>query len=168
MAKSGLLNLGNAQKVISSLRGIIDANAIQCIENERIEQVQLLFDLSIQHCKFANRQSSQFWRQRISRFYYASYLGSKCVRFFVFGDHSKDVADHKKVGELPDDFPQRALYSNKLSVLREDRNSCDYDHECKVGDLIISQGDAQVLVKAFLVDVTNYVANRGLTLRSAL
>jgi len=164
LARASFLSIGNPRKVIEQLRPLLTAQELQKIEDAANAQVQLLFDLALSHFRFSERLANAHWRQRISRYYYAAYSASKCVRLFVQGEHSKEVADHKKVGAVPNDFPDRALYEAQLAVLREDRNSCDYDHEFSVGELVISQREASELVRKFLIDTKVYVGGRGLAL----
>jgi hypothetical protein len=80
----------------------------------------------------------------------------------VNGDYSVDSSDHKKIESLPDDFPDKNKYANRLSVLREDRNLCDYDHTAKLADLVVGANDATVLVQQFLKDAQGYLMQRGI------
>lgn len=146
---------------------MLDVAAIGILEQEISSQVQKLYALSLGHYRFALKQPNVQWRQRVSRFYYAAYAASKSVRLYVNGDFSTDAKDHQKVGVLPDDFPQVARFTNQLAVLREDRNTCDYDHDCVAGDLIIRPRDAETLAKEFLTEARSYLAGRGLSLKGA-
>lgn len=162
---SKLLGLGNPKKVIEQLRTIIDDTAIDAIQLEMALQVSKLYNLSILHFKFANKQGNRDWRQRVSRLYYAGYAASRSIRLQVHGHFSTEVQDHKKVGDLPDDFPNRALFSNKLEVLRDDRNTCDYDHAAVLADLIATPAESTALVRDYLVETKRYLEARGLALR---
>jgi hypothetical protein len=84
---------------------------------------------------FAARQNNRWWRQKISRLYYGAYNVSRAVRLCVSGEFSDDSTDHKRIGDLPADFPNQALYKNRLNSLRDDRNLCDYDHTARAADL---------------------------------
>lgn len=100
--------------------------------------------------------------------YYAAFAASRATRLYVGGTYSTDVADHKKISDFPDDFPDKARYSNKLSILREDRNTCDYDHASRAADLIIPTAEAVSLVKEFLEDTKKYLASKGLMIKGKL
>jgi len=80
----------------------------------------------------------------------------------VNGEYSVDSSDHKKIEALPDDFPDKNKYANRLGVLREDRNLCDYDHTAKLTDLVVGANDAAVLVQQFLKDAQGYLTRRGI------
>lgn len=86
------------------------------------------------------------------------------MRLSVYGEYSTDVSDHKKIETIPRDFPNQNTYSNRLGILREDRNLCDYDHTARMTDLILTPDDAKDLVEQFLVDARNYLRARGVTL----
>lgn len=66
------------------------------------------------------------YRQTTSRGYYAMYHIVRAVVFFVVGgdDHEKHSAlpDH-----IPSDFPNHALWQNKLKNARLERNRADYE-----------------------------------------
>lgn len=62
---------------------------------------------------------------------------------------------------LPDDFPNKNRYANRLGVLRDDRNLCDYDHTAKLADLVVGLNDAVDLVQQFLKDAQGYLKGRG-------
>lgn len=164
MANAEFANLANPRKVVSALKGVVDPIAIAAIEREIGHQAQAMFNLSLKHFRIAKRLNAPDWRQKVSRSYYASYSCSKLLRYYVEGTNSKDVGDHKKVGNLPDDFPNRAFYSNKLTIMREDRNLCDYDHIAKAKDLSIGVGGTITLSRDFIHEVKVYVSGRGLVL----
>jgi hypothetical protein len=162
MRSPHLLNLGNCRKVKSNLIGILDSVAIGCIEAEIESNAIGLFKLARSHYSFAVRQPSPHWRQRISRLYYAAYNTARAVRLYVAGEYSTHVKDHQKLEELPDDFPNRSRYVNQLSVLREDRNTCDYDHTSKASDLVLGTGNSTELVRDFLDDAGAYLRSKGM------
>ncbi len=72
------------------------------------------------------------------------------------------MKDHQNYDNLPADFPRRARYVNQLAVLREDRNTCDYDHLCHVSDLVLGSTKATALVNDFVHDARNYLREKGL------
>jgi hypothetical protein len=72
-----------------------------------------------------------------------------------------DSSDHKKVDNLPDDFPNKNTYANRLNVLREDRNLSDYDHSARSDDLVYRIEDSDEIVGKFLRDARKYLRGRG-------
>lgn len=162
---SRLLDLGNTRKVIDVLRAYVSAESLSALELELEVQTRKLFELSMYHYRFAVTQNRHDWRQRISRLYYACYASSRGVRLFANGYFSTDVTDHKKVGILPGDFPDQAKFSNKLEMLREDRNSADYDQAARASDLVFGTAESTELVRDFLRATRTYLSGRGVTLR---
>lgn len=77
------------------------------------------------------------------------------------GEYSTEGGDHKKIETIPDDFPNKNTYANRLKVLRDDRNLCDYDHTAMLGDLILVPPDALQLVTEFLRDSRTYLVQHG-------
>jgi hypothetical protein len=63
-----------------------------------------------------------------SRAYYAAYSASKAVRYVVFGSVSLGGDDHRKVGDLPNSFPNAAQWAVDLPLLYEHRLRADYDN----------------------------------------
>ena len=159
-----LLNLGNARKVKQNLSGILPRRALAQIEQEIARNATRLYALGRHHYLFAMRQSSPNWRQKVSRLYYAAYNVSRAVRLQVSGDYSTDVKDHQKFDNLPDDFPARPRYANQLAVLREDRNTCDYDHTATAVDLALGTTESTMLVREFLDDAKSYLRSHDLSL----
>jgi len=156
-----LLAAGNLNKLKTNLAHVIDAKAMGAIEAEINVNTVKLYTLGKDHYRFAIRQNNRSWRQKISRLYYGAYNASRAVRLCVKGEFSQDVGDHDKIGELPDDFPRREQYRNRLKTLREDRNLCDYDHTARLADLSIGVTDCIELVESFLKDAHSYLGNRG-------
>ena len=143
---------------------VVDAAAISAIEAEICANVAQLYALGRSHYNFAIRQNNRSWRQKISRLYYAAYSVSRAVRLCVNGDYSTDSSDHKKIEILPDDFPNKNMYANRLGVLRADRNLCDYDHTAELADLVVGVSDAVQLVQQFLTDAQSYLTRRGVNI----
>ncbi len=165
MSKKGLLSLGNSRKIKENLSYILDSDALKAIETEIENNVHALYKLALDQFRFAQRQPPRHWRQKVSRLYYAAYNGSKATRLYISGEFSTDVKDHKKVGNLPSDFPRVSTYSNRLLVLREDRNLSDYDHVSSARDLTNSTTESLEIVAEFLLDVRKYLSTKGLTLK---
>ena len=160
-----LLRAGaNVRKLKENLVNVVDSAAILAIEAEICNNVAQLYSLGKGHYDFAVRQPNRHWRQKVSRLYYAAFNVSRAVRLCVLGEYSTDSSDHKKVETLPEDFPNKHTYTNRLGVLRDDRNLCDYGHTVKLGDLVVGLDDANELVTKFLNDANNYLKQRGVKL----
>lgn len=162
MKSPHLLRAGtNVRKLKDNLSNVVDPTAIAAIETEICANVAQLYALGRGHYQFAIRQNNRAWRQKISRLYYASYNVSRAIRLCANGEYSIDSSDHKKIEALPDDFPNKNTYANRLGVLRDDRNLCDYDHTATLADLMITVNDAVDLVQRFLDDAQGYLRPRG-------
>lgn len=159
------LKIGNPKKLVGILDGLIEPDQIERINEHQKLQVQAMFMLGVKHYRFASAQNPTHWRQRVSRFYYGAYNGSKAIRYMVEGSYSSDSSDHKRIGDLPLDFNNRATYNTRLKELRDDRNKCDYDHSSRAADLFISQVEAEKLTRDFLKETKTYLQDRGLQLR---
>jgi hypothetical protein len=165
MPKSTLLRFGNPRSAIEHIRPLLDPQSVAALETHLRGEVAKLYALSLHHYRFAASLTSTYWRQRVSRLYYAAYASSRALRLAVSGEYSTEVTDHKKVGSLPDDFPSRARFSANLDVLREDRNSCDYDHGVSAGELAQTTANTEALVRDFLIETRAYLVARGINLR---
>jgi hypothetical protein len=162
MKSPHLLRAGaNVRKLKDNLVSVVDAAAISAIETEICANVAQLYALGRAHYRFAVRQNNRSWRQKISRLYYAAYNVSRAIRLCVNGDYSTDSSDHKKIDALPENFPNKNQYANRLTVLRDDRNLCDYDHTAKMTDLVVGVNDAVDLVRQFMEDAQSYLKQRG-------
>lgn len=162
------LNIGNPKKIVGILDGLLEPDQIDLINLQQKLQAKAMFDLGLSHFRFGKSLNKTHWRQRVSRFYYGAYNGSKAIRYLVDGAHSTDSSDHKKIGELPKDFPMRETYFTRLKELRDDRNKCDYDHTARARDLFNAQIDAEQLTGEFLRHTMAYLNERGLDLRSQI
>lgn len=162
------LNAGNPGKIATAYARFLAPAEVQKIRNEARLHVAGMYELGVVHYRFAISVSRPQWRQKISRLYYASYNVSKAVRFDNDGNHSTDPKDHSKVGQLPNGFPNKARYENELKTLREDRNSCDYDHMVKAGDLVNTSPHYASLVRAFMLDAYTYLSGRGVALKRGI
>ena len=151
----------NVRRMKENLIGIVDPTGISGIEQEILRNVSQLFSLGRQHFYFARRQHNRHWRQKVSRLYYGAYNASRAIRLLVTGDFSTDSTDHKKIEDLPRDFPNKNTYTNRLAALREDRNVSDYDHTAQITELVITVSEATNLVESFLKDTHAYLSSRG-------
>lgn len=149
------------RKLHGNLVNVLEAAALDAIRAEIDANVSQLYALGRAHFQFARRLRTRDWRQKVSRLYYAAYNVSRAIRLCVHGEYSMDASDHRKIEALPDDFPNRATYANRLSVLREDRNLCDYDHSTERADLVIGVDASELMVSNFLLDTKKYLRNRG-------
>ena len=154
----------NVRKLKENLVTVVDSTAISAIEAEISANVAQLYALGRSQYYFAKRQSGRSWRQKVSRLYYAAYNVSRAIRLYVNGEYSIDSSDHKRIESLPDDFPNTNKYGNRLRVLRDDRNLCDYDHTAKPDDLVLGVNEAEELVQQFLKDAQSYLSQRGVSL----
>lgn len=158
------LRAGNPRKIISCYNNLLGMESISALKTELDDHVKAIYALALNHFQFAERQRNTEWRQKVSRYYYACYNASKALRFHMDGNFSSDVTDHKKIGDLPDDFPNKEYFKNKIESMRTDRNSCDYDHQIAQDDLIDSPESIRNVSTDFLEEVQIYCNNRGLAL----
>lgn len=154
----------NPRRIKENLVGIVDAAAIRAIEGEIQNNVRQLFALGEQHFSFALALNNGQWRQKVSRLYYGAYNVSRAIRLLVWSEYSTDVKDHKKVEELPDDFPSKDIIRARLAALREDRNLCDYDHTATEDHLVLGVGESVEFVTTFVEDAKKYLISRGIAL----
>ena len=92
----------------------------------------------------------------------------RAIRFYCDGHHTTNVKDHQKIGDLPNDFPRKGYFKNKLGVLREDRNTCDYDHSAYSSDLLNHHVESEKLLKDFLTEAKAYLNFRGLIVKGKI
>jgi len=108
---------------------------------------------------------SRLWRSTVSRAYYAVYNSSRAIRLYAYGRVKEGGDDHRHVGELPDDFPERNQWSPFLNQLRFERDRCDYDPGSDVRTSL--SDDPRSLVRRaeeFLSETREYLRERGLQL----
>ena len=87
------------------------------------------FELAKEHYADAsNANPSTSPRAAYSRAYYSVYNASKSVRYIVRGQVSLKGDDHRKVADLPNNFPDVDAWAAKLQVLYEHRLRADYDN----------------------------------------
>lgn len=155
-----LLASPNARKLLKNVEHLLDGAGKRAIAAEITTNVVALFRLGESHFNFAVATNAAEWRQVTSRLYYAAYNIVRAVRLDSQGVYSQDSSEHKKVDDLPTDFPNLATYTNQLPLLREDRNLCDYDHTVVQADLVVA--DAKALVTQLLGDARAYLQRRGI------
>ena len=150
----------NVVELKRELAGVLTKGSAQAFDREVKLNVIQLFNLGGHHLDFARSTPTLHWRQVVSRCYYGAYSVSKAVRLAVRGQYSQEVKDHEKVGDLPDDFPDKNTYANRLRLLRDDRNLCDYDHTALEADLGLSGADTLTLVGNFVLHARGYLRAR--------
>ncbi len=155
-----LLTASNINRMRENLKHILDAKAMQAIDDELETNVAQLFRLGEEYLLFAGRQKN--WRQCVSRLYYAAYNVTRAVRLACEGTYSRDPKEHKKISDLPKGFSSKSgTYSIQLPLLRDDRNLCDYDHTAAELDLIIPRKVSIVLVQDFINDAKLFLHSKG-------
>ena len=159
-----LLAGSNCQRLIRNVQHVLDAAAVDTLREEVRHNVKQLFELGDHHFQFALSIPDTHWRQRVSRFYYAAYNIRRAIALNHSGHFAMDVTDHKKIGELPDDFPSKNMFATELEGLRDDRNLADYNHVATDTDLLKIPADVEILVTNFRTEAFNYLTNRGITL----
>jgi len=147
--------------MLENLRLVLTQPACDAIEAEITANVRELFSLGEHHFAFARQTTRDYWRQRISRFYYAAYNARRAIQLDFDGVYRTDVSDHKEIGALPNSFSNRNTYERRLVDLRGDRNLADYDHAADEGDLVLTQEEAENLVADFINDARAFLAGRG-------
>ena len=96
-----------------------------------------------------------------SRSYYAVYNASKAVRYRVKGGVSLHGDDHRKAGDLPDDFPNVAHWTAVIAEMYAHRLRADYDNWTKTqGEQTISPNDCIVHAQRFLADCADYLRSK--------
>ncbi len=161
MDENHLLTL-NPRKVQRCLQGILTQNELHKIEAAVRANVRQLLALGRLHLSTAVRLTGpRTWRQAVSRGYYACYAASRAVRLANSGYYSQETKDHERVGELPDDFPDKMKWKDTLTKFRADRNVADYDHTLRERDLEMSSDDYMRHARQFLRTTAEYLRARG-------
>ncbi len=159
-----LLASPNTRKMLENIRPLLDQKACDAIQEEIDKNVKALFDLGLEHFHFAKQTPSQYWRQRISRFYYGAYNVRRALQLHYNGDYNTDVSDHKNIYKMPDDLPHKETYKRSLVDIRDDRNIADYEHSASESDLTLTQDKVEKIVTDFIDDVRTFLINRGVSL----
>lgn len=159
-----LLAGSNCQRLIRNLLHVLDQTSVDRLRQEVRGNVTQLFALGDHHFQFAISISTTNWRQRVSRFYYAAYNIRRAIALNHSGHFTMDVTDHKKIGELPDDFPDRNTFATGLEGLRDDRNLADYNHIATEADLLKGPAEVESLVALFREETLKYLRERGVSL----
>ena len=164
LISSHVLLIGNPYTTINNLKGILDEVALENIKKAVVLEVRLLFELGIDHYSFAKSVDRKYWRQKVSRLYYAAYNIRRAVQLQDNGKYSTDVSDHKDIDNLPSGLNQRTIHGAVLKQLRDDRNLADYSHLGKEEDLFATTKELEQKVEEFLTDSKNYLKDAGIIL----
>lgn len=154
----------NLRKVVSCLSDVLAPAEIQKINEELYRNVRQGLLLSEDHLRFAlaaGTEGAIGWRHAVSRGYYCCYCASRSIRLGKTGVFSTEVDDHKKIGDLPDDFPDRAKWADILTKFRADRNLADYDHTAGTGELEYSADQYLKYAEDFVKNVKAYLHKEG-------
>lgn len=163
MDRTHPLNL-NLQKVANCLSGVLPPPEIEKITAELHRNVRQAIRLAEAHLRSARGASPRgvgSWRQKVSRGYYCCYCASRALRLAKTGTFSTEVDDHKKIGDLPDLFPERAIWADVLTKFRADRNLADYDHTVQSRALEYPADEYLERARLFLGGVKEYLRNEG-------
>ena len=155
----------NLRKVWNCLGGVLAEPERERILEELRRNVRQAIRLAEAHLRCARAigsRASGSWRQKVSRGYYCCYCASRAVRLARTGVFSTEVQDHQRVGDLPDAFPDRAIWADVLTKFRADRNLADYDHTVLATALEYSADKYLELARDFLAEVKTYLRGEGL------
>lgn len=164
MDKAHPLNL-NLLKVISCLSGVLSPPELDRIREEIHRNVRQALNLGEGHlraAKAARMANSRSWRQVVSRSYYGCYCASRAIRLSQSGGFSTEVEDHKRIGDLPDGFPDRTRWADILTKFRADRNLADYDHTAHLADLEYSAAQYLAHAERFIAAVRSHLHQQGI------
>lgn len=155
-------NHGLVKRVLSSFCG---TTSLEFLDEAVRRQARAWFRLGVEHARVARALSgkkTRDWRSVVSRAYYAAYNASRAVRYLVDGQVQMDVTDHKKVGELPRDFPDRGDWTVFLTDLHDARNKSDYDPWPEtIRELPRTPGELLSGAATFLRAAAEYLRGRG-------
>ncbi len=157
------LNL-NLLKVKRCLATVLSTDELGKIQQAHVHNVWEGIKLAQIHLRFAKSAAGRWnWRHRVSRAYYACYCASRAVRLAHNGSFSTEVEDHKKIGQLPDDFPGKDVWAELFVKFRGDRNLADYDHTVSISALEYTTNVYVKHADEFLREVIAYLRHKGLT-----
>jgi hypothetical protein len=152
----------NPLKVIHCLEAILEKDELDKIKDVLRDNVQQLLRLGRSHLRFAQRaEGPTCWRQKVSRGYYSVYCTSKAIRLAITGLYNADISDHKKIGDLPRDFPSKSIWEDFLTKFRGDRNLADYDHTVTEQALELKSCDYLTRANKFYLLARKYLLTKG-------
>lgn len=162
-----ILELGNHAKVLQVLKHMAEGADLRWYEGSVVDVARHWLLLASQHLRAARHglARARDWRAVVSRSYYAAYNASRGVRYVVNGFVKLDADDHKIVGDLPADFPDRASWSTFLVDLRKDRNIADYEPWEGIKSTLAQTPSASIgRAEEFLRQTKLYLRRRGIKL----
>ncbi len=135
---------------------------IAALETQILSVAKAWFNLARAHFEDAKAsQAAGRIRAAYSRAYYAAYNASKAVRYLVNGQVSLKGDDHQEAPNLPDDFPNVAHWSARISELYQHRLRADYDHWANTqNEQTIPPADCIQFAEEFMTDCTVYVQSK--------
>jgi len=113
------------------------------------------------HAQAQMRKRPKLNRAAVSRAYYGMYHFIRASTFIHFG--GDDHEEHRKLpAAVPDDFPNRDVWSNALKSAREHRNRADYDPYL-TGSLSWLRMATDVVREAAALEITSktYLKTKG-------
>ncbi|MCZ8312988.1 MAG: hypothetical protein O9320_19235 [Magnetospirillum sp.] len=159
-----LLASKNVNSMIKNLEHVLTQPELDKIHKSLDVHVTGLFELGIEHYKFAKNLPSTQWRQKISRCYYAVYHVRRATMLKINGHFSQDVSDHGTAGDIPNELSNREAHINFLRSLREDRNLADYTHGASESNLVNPVSSAFQAAEKFIADCQTLLTSRGVIL----
>lgn len=162
-----LLHLDNHGKVRRVLSTFASRATLARFDDAVANVVKQWYLLARRHLRVARRlvRPPRDWRSAVSRTYYAAYNASRAVRYRVNGRVKPGAEDHKEVGDLPNDFPNRDQWSSFLDDLRYDRNVSDYEPWPAARQRLKGEpADSLIEVERFIRDARGYLRDRGVIL----
>lgn len=163
-AQPRILEIDNHAKVSQVLNSIAAGADLGWYNQEVKKTAQRWLRLGTGHLLVAGHLVSRprDWRSAVSRSYYGAYNVSKCIRYCVTGFVRFDASDHKLVGDLPNDFPDRGSWSAFLVELRQDRNFADYEPwEATKSQLSHAPKESVDRVREFVRASKGYLRKKG-------
>ena len=160
-----IVELGNHAKIRAILEQYLSPQFFKEYDTAVRNATLRFIRLSEQHLRAAilASKNKKLWRTTVSRAYYACYSASRALRYLVTGNISMgEVADHKKIGELPNDFPDRLKWADVLVEMRNDRNLADYQPwSNSLKELAVQPSLTLVLAENFVREAKKYLKSRG-------
>jgi hypothetical protein len=154
----------NPYRLLRCLGTVLDSAELQKITDALHDNVRQLVRLAEAHLRFARHASGRMgWRQRASRGYYCCYCASRALRLFGNGYYNTDSDDHKKIGNLPDGFPNKDIWADVLTKFRGDRNLADYDHTSTEKALELSSATYLDKASDFLRETKSFLSKKSIS-----
>lgn len=145
------------------LQGLAGSRTLSWFDCAPLEMGRTWYALARTHLLSARHllRDPRLRRSAVSRSYYAAYSASRCVRYLTSGFVKLDSDDHKCVGDLPADFPEKSSWASFLLDLRRDRNAADYE---PWKTLTFEPTEAVTRTGQFLTKCRRYLTKKGIRL----